>query len=128
MLIWRVRDIVDIVHVLMKVEMTVTFFMEGATFFNQPVSYGGCDNFLTCRFMEGATLSKFSSPVYGGCASKFNIKILPKIFFRVNKAVFSFSPISVTFLITSIHSKAKTTASSIPAWSPTAVLTGPFHA
>ena len=26
------------------------------------------------------------------------------------------------------NKKAKTTASSIPAWSPTAVLTGPFHA
>ena len=89
----------DIVHVLMKVAMSVTFFMEGAHFLKQSV-------------------------YYGGCASYFNIKI----FFRVNQAVFPFSPIFLTFSITSIKSKAKTTASSIPAWSPTAVLTGPFHA
>ena len=97
------RDNVDIVHVLMNVEITVMFFMEGV------------HNFLKQFIMEGARLILIFQ-------DKGNS------YFCVNQAVFLFSRISLTFSITSIHYNAKTTASSIPAWSPTAVLTGPFHA
>ena len=62
MLIWRVRDIVDIVHDLMKVDITVTFFMEGATFFNLPVSYGGFAsyfNILRWKIIISALIKPF---------------------------------------------------------------------
>ena len=100
----------DIVHVLMNIEITVTFYGGGAYFLIDQI------------LMEGACF-------------KWRVRVLFKYFDCENNYFFfrlifffSFSPIFLIFLITSNPLKGKTTASSIPAWSPTAVLTGPFHA
>ena len=100
MLIWRVRDIVDIVHVLMNVEMTVTFFMEGAHNFlligflwrvrlilHLTSLMEGATHFSIRFLMEGVTLFKFSPTIYGGCACYFNIG---KIFSASIKSFFRF--------------------------------------
>ena len=47
---------------------------------------------------------------------------------KKNKNNFFINPIEIETEAPVFRNTTKTTASSIPAWSPTAVLTGPFHA
>ena len=88
--------------------------------------YSGCDKDILVVHKKSENRNN-TSRFYSGCAIKYLLKIWKKKFKKHRQLISENAKIAIVNL-KSPHFWTKTTASSIPAWSPTAVLTGPFHA